>query len=214
MYTSVPRATCSLPSVQERRIMPWAIPVSCFVILSITAVVLAYRFRRRNDRGPVQIKIRPDIRSGQFDGWATLQLEAINRSDLKIWLEDAEFLIGDLDANYQTALPSNRKVHSIKQAIQPRESLTLSIASTLYEAAGKPQGNFSFEFVGNVRYRLGQRWQEIRTDHHRIEMAALSVLKFKRLPAVALDDSAFSTNSVGKLALASDGTPRNTERLP
>ena len=194
--------------------MPWAIPVSCFVVLGITAAILRSRFGRRRNLRPLEIRITPEIRSKQFDGWVALQLQATNQSDVTIWLEDAEFLIGDLDANFQTALPSHRKIFSIKQAIHAGELLSLSIASTLYEAAGSPQGNYSFDFVGNIRYRIGTSWQEIRTGNYWIEMAALSVLKFKRRRSTNFDDSASSTRAVKELMLTSDGSPRGTERRP
>jgi hypothetical protein len=172
--------------------MSWAIFIPCVLFLGVTAVLIWQRVKNGREFTPVKIKIRPAIRARQFNGWVSLELEAANQSNEMIWLEEAKFLISDLHANFQTASAINQKTYLIKQVIAPHESLSLSIGSTLYEAAGSPQGYYSFRFIGNVHYRIGQKMDAVKISSHLIEMAALSVLRFKRVRAAVSEDPGYS----------------------
>ena len=172
--------------------MSWAIFIPCVLFLGVTAVLIRRRIRNGREFTPVKIKVQPAIRATQFNGWVSLELEAANQSNATIWLEEAKFLISDLHANFQTALPINQKTYPIRQAIPPHESLSLSIGPTLYEAAGSPQGYYSFRFIGNVHYRIDQRMAAEKIPRHWIEMAALSVLRFKQVRTTASEDPAYS----------------------
>src|ERR1700680_4191757 len=93
---------------------------------------------------------------------------------------------------------NNHKTYPIRQVILPQEILSLSIASTLYEAAGSPQGNYSFRLVRNIHYRIGQSSSEIEIKRHWIEMAALSVLDFKRMRTLKSEHSEYSEFTVNE----------------
>src|SRR5258708_39725405 len=121
-----------------------------------------------------------------------MELEDDSQYNSTIWLEEANILISELHENFQTALPINQKTYQIRQAIPPHESLSLSIGPTLYEAAGSPQGYYSFRFIGNVHYRIDQRMAAEKIPRHWIEMAALSVLRFKRVRTTTSEDLAYS----------------------
>jgi hypothetical protein len=172
--------------------MPWAILIPCTLLLGVTAILIRQRFKNSREFTPVKIKVQPAIRATQFNGWVSLELEAANQSNSTIWLEEAKFLISDLHANFQTALPINQKTYPIRQAIPPHESVSLSIGPTLYEAAGSPQGYYSFRFIGNVHYRIGQQTAAVKISRHWIEMAALSVLHFKRVRTTTSEEPAYS----------------------
>jgi hypothetical protein len=172
--------------------MPWAILIPCILLLGVTAILIRQRFKNSREFTPVKIKVQPAIRATQFNGWVSLELEAANQSNSTIWLEEAKFLISDLHANFQTALPINQKTYPIRQAIPPHESVSLSIGPTLYEAAGSPQGYYSFRFIGNVHYRIGQQTAAVKISRHWIEMAALSVLHFKRVRTTTSEEPAYS----------------------
>jgi hypothetical protein len=172
--------------------MLWAILIPFILLLGVTAILIRQRFKNSREFAPVKIKVQPAIRATQFNGWVSLELEAANQSNSTIWLEEAKFLISDLHANFQTALPINQKTYPIRQAIAPHESVSLSIGPTLYEAAGSPQGYYSFRFIGNVHYRIDQRMAAEKIPRHWIEMAALCVLHFKRVRTTTSEDPAYS----------------------
>jgi hypothetical protein len=184
--------------------MSWAIFIPCVLFLGVTAVLIRQRFKNGREFTPVKIKIQPAIRATQFDGWVSLELEASNQSNATIWLEEAKFLLSDLHANFQTASPMNQKTYPIRQALPPHESLSLSIGPTLYEAAGSPQGYYSFRFIGNVHYRIGQRIAAVKISRHSIEMAALSVLRFKRVRATTSEDTAYADLTLADRKPSSD----------
>src|SRR5260370_6945265 len=176
--------------------MAWAILIPCILLLGMTAIIIRQRFKNSREFTPVKIKVQPAIRATQFNGWVSLELEAANQSNSTIWLEEAKFLISDLHANFQTALPINQKTYPIRQAIPPHESLSLSIGPTLYEAAGSPQGYYSFRFIGNVHYRIGQQMAAVKISRHWIEMAALRVLCFKLVRTTTSEDPAYPASTL------------------
>jgi hypothetical protein len=80
-----------------------------------------------------------------------------------------QLVITDLEANFQTALATGQTAHKIRQAISPNE------------AAGRPQGSCSFLVLETIHYRIGDEWAEANLHRYRIEMAALSVIRLRRV---------------------------------
>jgi hypothetical protein len=121
------------------------------------------------------------VRISDFEGWASLELHLLNRSGSKVWIEEAKFVLTDLDAHFQTALATGQTTHKIRQAIPPNETLALSITGSLYEAAGRPQGPYSFLMLGTAYYRIGENWAEACIHEHKLELTVLSVVSCKRI---------------------------------
>jgi len=91
-------------------------------------------------------------------------------------------VLTDLDSHFQTGLATGQTAHKIRQAIPPNETLSISITGSLYEAAGKPQGPYSFLVLGSVHYRIAEEdWAEACIYQHKIEMTAFSVLSCRRI---------------------------------
>jgi hypothetical protein len=165
----------------------------CGLTLIIGAILSQYWRRKDGNLSLIKIDLKPVVRIKRFDGWVSLELDLVNRSSVTAWLEEAKLVITDLETNFQTALATSQVVHRIRQAIPPNETLSMSLAGSLYEAAGRPQGTYSFLVLGTVRYRTGEDWAEANIRPYRIKMAALSVLRLRRirqknLIAVAHDD--------------------------
>jgi len=149
--------------------------------LALFAFSLLFQYRHRKDRSVIKVDLRPAIRIASFDGWASLELQIVNRSDVTVWIEGADLVLTDLDVNFQTALATGQDTHGIRQAIPPHESLSLSLTASLYEAAGRPQGPYSFIVLGTVHYRIGEQWADVNIRSHKIEMTALSVTRLQRV---------------------------------
>jgi hypothetical protein len=155
--------------------------VVCASILILGAILFQYRRRKKDNLSPIQIDLRPAVPIASFKGWASLEFQFANRSSATVWLEEAKLVITDLETNFQTALATGQTAHRIRQTVLPHETLSMSLAGNLYEAAGRPQGPYSFLVLGTVHYRIGEDWAVANIRPHRIEMAALSVLRLRRV---------------------------------
>jgi hypothetical protein len=165
--------------------MDWVpLVVICGLALATGAIAFQYlRNLRRKEitSSDITVHLRPTEHIASFDGWASLEMRLDNRSGFKAWMEDAELVTTDLDANFQTAVAIGKMSHQIRQTVHPNETLAMSITGSLYEAAGKPQGPYSFLLTGTVRYRIEEDWAQSNMPSYRIEMTALSVLRLRRI---------------------------------
>jgi hypothetical protein len=155
--------------------------VVCGLTLILGAIVFLYRRHKKDNFSEVRIDLRTAVRITSFDGWVALELELINRSDVNLWIEEAKLVITDLEANYQTAPATGQQIHKIRQAVIPDECRSISLAGSLYDAAGRPQGPYSFLLWGTVHYRIDEDWAQANIRPYRIEMAALSVVRVQRI---------------------------------
>jgi len=120
------------------------------------------------------------LRIFRQDGWVYLELLLINRSDVTIWVKEATVVLSELKANWQTTTSSGQVKHDILQNIGPDDTLRVSIARDIYDAAGRPQGNYSCLVSIKVCYRLDNEWFIQKLDTYRVEMAALTVFRLRR----------------------------------
>jgi hypothetical protein len=187
--------------------MNWvSIVIACGLTLTVCGVILRYLRRRHADLPVIKIDLRPTVRISSFDGWASLELHLSNRSGFTVWIEEAQLVLTDLDAHFQTGLATGQTAHKIRQAIPPHETLSMSITGSLYEAAGKPQGPYSFLVLGSVHYRIAEEdWAEACIYQHKIEMTALSVLSCKRIRHKSTTVEPLSENKI----VANSPTPES-----
>jgi hypothetical protein len=175
-------------------------------------MLFLYRRRKRGNSSDIKADLRPAVRITCFDGWAQLELHLVNRSSFTVWLEEATLVITDLDANFQTALATGQTAHRIRQAVSPIETLSMSIAGSLYEAAGRPQGAYSFLLLGTVHYRIGEDWAEANILPYRIEMAALSVLRLRRIRQKSNTVEAHNDQKIKSGSLTQVGLSKTTAK--
>jgi hypothetical protein len=145
------------------------------------AAALAFLAVRRWLPGRVEFDFEPELSIARKDGWALLDLILVNRSKTPVWAEQATFALADLDADFQGAAPSTQEILRIRQTVNPGETLQVSLIETIYTAAGKPQGEYSFLISGMVRYRAGNNWFEISLQTYRVRMIALSAIRLLRM---------------------------------
>jgi hypothetical protein len=93
-----------------------------------------------------------------------------------IWVEDASVVLTHLDAKLQSAATPGSVTQQVLQYIQPKESLNVSLANAVYDAAGRPQGPYTGLLQANVRYCVFDEWSEAATADCRIAMAAINAI--------------------------------------
>ncbi len=127
------------------------------IVLGITGVALfgslTYLASRRWFPRSAEYDLEPELSITRKNGWALLDLVLVNHSNSPIWAEKANFAVADLDADFQGAVPTNEASLVIRETVRPGGMLRISLIETVYNAAGKPQGEYSFLISGVVRYR-------------------------------------------------------------
>ncbi len=105
-----------------------------------------------------QIKLAPQLTTTREDDWNDLELRLVNRYRKTVWVEEASVVLADLDAIMQTVVPTGQARQPILQNIEPNETLSVSLARTIYDAAGRPHGPYSCLVLTNVRFRVFNEW--------------------------------------------------------
>ena len=137
--------------------------------------LLPWRLENKAESKSAKIKFAPKLRITREDGWQYLELQLVNHSSWTVWVEEASVGLADLDANLQTEVPSGQARHEILQNVSPNEALSVSLAGAIYDAAGRPQGQYSCLVHIHVRYRVFGEWRDAELETCRVEMEALSV---------------------------------------
>ena len=165
--------------------MNWLILV-CVSLGLVGMAALAYfavRIWRHKSNGSANdtgIDFRPSIGFTHMDGWASLALLMVNKSERNVWAEEIEIVLTDLVADDQTYEATYREIQSIRQAVQPQDMLPISLVETIYRAAGKPQTKYSCVMSAIVRFRAGEKWFERPLQPYRLKMAGLTIVSNHR----------------------------------
>jgi hypothetical protein len=143
--------------------------------------LLPWRQKNKANSKSAQIKFAPKLAITHASGWVYLELQLVNRSSWAVWVEEATVVLIDLDAKSQTEISTGEAKLTIRHNIRPNDNLSVSLAGTIYDAAGKPQGPYSCFVLTNVVYRALDEWCNVQLDEaYRVEMAALSVIGLRR----------------------------------
>ena len=113
------------------------------------------------------------------DIWNGLELLLVNRSSWPVWVEDASVVLSDLDADMQAVVPTGQARHQILQNVGPNETLSVNLARAIYDAAGRPQGQYSCLVLTDVSYRVLNEWRNAKLERYRVEMAAVTVVRLR-----------------------------------
>jgi hypothetical protein len=138
--------------------------------------LLPWRQKNKAESKSAQIKFVPKLSITRDDSWAYLKLLLVNRSSWTVWVEEATLVLADLDANWQTEVPTGQARLQILRTVSSNNTLSLSLARAIYDAAGRPQGPYSSLVLTNVRYRVFDEWCDAKLETCRIEMAALTAV--------------------------------------
>ena len=138
--------------------------------------LLPWRQKNKAESKSVQIKFEPQLTITCEDGWKYLELLLVNRSSWRVWVEEATVVLNDLNTNWQTAIATGQARHEIHQYVGANDTLSVSLARAIYDAAGRPHGPYSCLVLTNVRYRVFDEWCDAKLETCRVEMEALGVI--------------------------------------
>jgi hypothetical protein len=170
--------------------MSWIITGSIAGLIGISALIFLVSRGRSAPAG-----LHASLELTRQDGWSLLSLSVTNRHDTKVWVERAAFVITALDAEMRGAEALQNGCLKIRENVRVGEVLRISAIEAVYNAAGKPQGNYSFLFKAAVRYRLGNRWIDAETPVYSVSMLRLTSKRVR----TERDNGAFA--STGALAV-------------
>ena len=101
-----------------------------------------------------KIDFAPKLKITRNNGWVSLELLLNNDAKKAVWVEEAKVIITDLDAEWQTSDPTGQVRLEIRQNVSANEFLGLSLAETIYDAAGRPQRNYTCVAGLEIRCRI------------------------------------------------------------
>jgi hypothetical protein len=142
-----------------------------------------FRWWRKINSGSGQAakKFRPDLAINRNHDWTSLELLLVNNTSMTIWVEEALLTLITLDTSWQTSIPTGKAKQEIRQNIRVHESLELSLAQSIYEAGGKPQGGYSCLVSVNVWCRAGDECFHKILDTFQVKMTGLKPRSLRRL---------------------------------
>lgn len=135
--------------------------------------LLPWRQKDKLESKSGQIKFAPKLLITRAKGWVNLELLLANRSSWTVWVEEATVVLADLKAIWQSEDAAGEARHEIRQNVGANDSLSVSLAAAIYNAAGRPQGKYSCLVSTGVRYRVFDEWSDVKLETSRVEMAGL-----------------------------------------
>ena len=135
----------------------------------------------RTETGPAAINCALELSINRANGRVSLELFLANHVARTVWVEEAKVVLTGLDTSWQTSIPPGQAKREIRQHVRAHESLELSVAQAIYDAAGKPQGSYSCLICIDVRYRVGEQWFHKALDTFKVQMAGLKPRGLRRL---------------------------------
>lgn len=165
-------------------------PPSLGIVAVLVVVVglgawLALRFW--HDRAPSskpidpEVNVKAELQVSRARGWTFFNLALANRSRMRIAVVDATFTISDLAAKFQATQPAKETTFKIRRTVNPGGLLGIEPVEHFYNAAGKPQGGYSFIVATTVRYRAHGDLFEQALPSYRVRMVALSPKDLRRI---------------------------------
>jgi hypothetical protein len=141
--------------------------------------LLPWRQKNKAESKSAQIKFAPRLRIYREHGWVYLALLLVNRSSWTVWVEEATVVLADLDVIWQSAVATGQTTHKIRQNVPANDTLGVSLAEAIYDAAGRPQGPYSCLVLTDVRYRVFDEWCDAKLETCRVEMAAHTAVSLR-----------------------------------
>jgi hypothetical protein len=138
--------------------------------------LLPWRQTSKAESKSAQITFVPRLAITRKTRWPALELQLVNRSRWMVWVEEASVVLTALETKLQPEALTGQARHQILQNVRPNDTLSVSLAQTIYDAAGRPQGRYSCLVLTNVRYRVFDEWCNAKLEPYRVEMQALTVV--------------------------------------
>jgi hypothetical protein len=128
-----------------------------------------------------EVDVEAGLKTTRFQGWTFFNLELLNRSRMRIAVVDATFSITDLVAKFQATAPTKETTFKVRRFVKPSDILRVDLVEIFYNAAGKPQGGYSFVVAATIRYRAHGDLFTQPLPLCRVKMTALSANALQRI---------------------------------
>lgn len=156
-----------------------------FVPLACLLAWVALKFWQ--DRPPSSVPADPEVRveaelkATRTQGWTFFNLMLLNRSRMKIAIVDATFSITGLVAKFQAFPATKETTYKVRRFVTPGDLMHFDVVEIFYNAAGRPQGAYSFIVATTIRYRAhGDLFTQV-LPLCRVKMVALSPNALERV---------------------------------
>jgi len=141
--------------------------------------LLPWRRKNKAESISAQIKFAPKLMICRERGWVNLELSLVNRSSWTVWVKEATVTLADLNAVSQSEVATGQARHEILQNVGANDTLSVSLAVAIYNAAGRPQGQYSCLVSTDVRYRVFDEWCDAKLETCRVDMAGLTAVDLR-----------------------------------
>ena len=155
--------------------MGWPL-ISVTLLSSTTAIYLALRLWRTMDslsRGMPDF--HPTVEINKDENWLLFNLALVNNNSLKdVWVEECVVLLSEFDGIPSKGFKATCKgLLSIRECVEASETLRIGLCQTVYEAAGRPQDEYSFVICGTLKCGIGNVWYSQPLPPRRVRMRGL-----------------------------------------
>lgn len=128
-----------------------------------------------------EVRVEAELKAIRTHGWTFFNLTLLNHSRMKIAVVDTTFSITGLVAKFQALSSAKETTFKVRRFIKPGDILNVDLVEIFYNAAGKPQGAYSFVVATTIRYRVhGDLFTQV-LPLCRVKMVALSPNTLERL---------------------------------
>lgn len=154
--------------------------------LLVFAIALAYAAARIWHRGAgddlrnKSAGFQPRIGFTQLDSMESLSLVLSNGSQDIVWVEEIEIFLSGLSAEEQTCQAPCHEIQKIRQVVGEGDMVPISLAGSIYKAAGTPQRKYSCVLSPVLRYRIGKEWFANKMENYKIGMNGLKGSSIQR----------------------------------
>jgi hypothetical protein len=162
--------------------MSW--PLIVVTLLVATAIYLALRLWRTLDssRGT---PFYPVVEIVAETNWFLLNLALVSNCRKDIWVEECTIVLTEFDGTPSNGFEATCKgLLRIREFVKVRETIRVGLCETIYDAAGRPQDEYSFVIGGTLKYSIGKVWYSQPVPLRRVKMSGLNPIEVRK-PRVA-----------------------------
>jgi hypothetical protein len=128
-----------------------------------------------------EVDVQAELKATRSQGWTFFNLVLLNRSRMRVSVVDVTFSIIDLVAKYRAHPSTKETTFKVRRFVQPGDLLCVDLVELFYNAAGRPQGAYSFVVATTIRYRAHGDLFTQPLPLCRVKMVALSPNVLQRI---------------------------------
>jgi hypothetical protein len=139
--------------------------------------------------------LSPTVEINKEKNWLLFNLALANSSRKAAWVEECVVQLSEFDGVPSEGFEATCKgVLRIREFVEGGDTLRTGLCQTVYDAAGRPQDEYSFIISGTLKYKysIDDVWHSHPLPPRRVKMHGLNpieVRKTRKLPATNAGDS-------------------------